>query len=185
MITAKIKWTAFIIIFFVTMLKPSTQVNTLIGEYHFYGQSSTTTVFNSVNNSTAQNSFYTPVGLHGSGYTSYEPTIVKNGVLIEKGKYLESNAAFKNSVNNSIHQTQLYMYYISGNPGEIFNMDYNYTTKYTSIKLYTSFVSGGYRVNINIPGNSVDRAIPQNLVVGWNLILVRNDCNIFDNSYNI
>lgn len=150
-------------------------VDTLIGEFHFFGLSNGTTTINSVNNSTVTNSIKTPVGMYGAGSAANEPTFYPNGVKITHNKYLVATAPFSDT-NIYQHKYQMWIYYIKGQIGSFMNVDSAYATTYkSSVHLYTSMSGTSQMVNFSFLGLASPIQIPQALAQGWNSIVVIHD----------
>lgn len=150
-------------------------IGTLISEYHFYNLSSSATSFPSINNSTAQNTYYKPSAFQGSSYASNDPTILSNGILIEHNKYIVANGPHLDSTNSDYHMFQLWMYLAKGDPGPFFNIDIEYATTYISSIVISVRNSSGTLLLDHTPPGGGTVTTSQPMLVGWNLVVALNN----------
>lgn len=150
-----------------------------LGEFHFYGLSNGATTIDSVNNSTVQNSFKTPVGMYGGTYSSNEPTLYQNGVHITHNKYIVSTGTFQDTANdNSYHTFNLWIYYMTGEMGTFMNIDIAYhSTNTSSLKLSTSMSGTDQKFDQEVSSIASSGLTSQSLVTGWNLVSLLHGCS--------
>lgn len=100
-----------------------------MSEYHFYGAASSTTQFPPISNTSVQNIYKTPTGFYGAGYSSNDPAFDARGIVIVPGKYVKADTYHSNNAMvdwNDYYQYGLWLYYISGNIGTFYNVDFKY-----------------------------------------------------------
>lgn len=128
-----------------------------------------------INNITAQNSYFTPVGLLGASYSANEPSFVPNGAVIEYNKYLVVNGPALNPTDNGFHMYEIWIYYIQGNMSTFVNIDTQYSSTYiSSITMTTKKTGNNYYVDHKADSGSNTITSAQPLTTGWNLVMAMN-----------
>lgn len=140
----------------------------MIAEYHFNGKLPNTQFFASINNSTTQGTFYTPVGMFGTSFLANEPKIVPMGALMEYNKWMYVTSDFQSNGVIGYYTFEIWFYYIQGNLGTFLNLD---TTLFSFIgfailETYTV----GATVNIRYKAGDSTNTMGV-LNTGWNNVL--------------